>query len=103
MSHLLYYADDKREPNIRTLIREGDIDMVVNLRDQGGNTEPKNNYVTRRTAVDFGIPLIVNPQLFAMFSEALDKESRRKTKISSANSIFDYYNAETWTDPKEFH
>lgn len=38
------------------------IDLVVNLP-TSSSTELKNNYLTRRTAVDFGVPLLTNAQV----------------------------------------
>lgn len=105
----IHYADSDKKPNIRTLISNEEIDLVVNLPSlsMSGGTEQKNNYITRRTAVDFGIPLLTNPQLFKMFVEAVVKHKEGKIQFSQAESLFDYYKMEkpedTWTGPSEFH
>lgn len=53
-------------------LRNGKIDLVINLP----TTESKqveNNYLMRRTAVDFGVPLLTNIHLVKLFSEAIAK------------------------------
>ena len=103
------YADSDKLPNIRSMISNEDIDLVVNLPSlsSSGGTEAKNNYVTRRTAVDFGIPLVTNPQIFQMLVTALGKHKEGKLQFSKAESLFDFYAKEkpeeTWTGPSEFH
>jgi carbamoyl-phosphate synthase (ammonia) len=102
------YADstDTGAPNIKQMISDDEVDMVVNLHTPT-STEVKNNYLTRRTAVDFGVPLLTNAQLFKMFAEALVKHKEGKFQFTKADSLFDFYEKEeedkTWTNPKEFH
>ena len=104
---LVGYADSTAEgPNIKTMISNEEIDLVVNLP-TSSSTELKNNYLTRRTAVDFGVPLINNAQLFKMFVEALQKHKNGKIQITEPENLFDYYlrekPEEAWTNEKEFH
>jgi len=103
---LLHYSDSKQEPNVQTMISEGEVDLVVNLP-TSSSVELQNNYQTRRTAVDFGVPLLNNPQLFKMFVEALKKHQEGQLQFTQASSLFDYYAKETpndtWTSPTEFH
>lgn len=47
---LVHYADSTEEPNIRDMISNEKIDLVVNLP-TASSTELKNNFSTRRTAV----------------------------------------------------
>ncbi|XP_029968406.1 carbamoyl-phosphate synthase [ammonia], mitochondrial [Salarias fasciatus] len=57
-------------PSIKRLIREGDIDLVVNL--PNNNTRyVKDNFIIRRMAVDYGVPLITNYQVVKLFAEAV--------------------------------
>eukprot|EP01038_Epipyxis_sp_PR26KG_P004965 gene4965-6940_t len=100
---LMHYADSTQLPNIRTLISNNMIDLVVNLP-TSSSTELKNNFLTRRTAVDFNVPLLTNPQLFKLFVESLKKHKAGKVQ---ADSLFDFYAREkpeeSWTNPTEFH
>lgn len=105
-STLIHYADSTESPNIRTLISDSSIDLVVNLP-TSSSTELKNNFLTRRTAVDFGVPLLTNAQLFKMFVESLRKHKEGKVQFTRGASLFDYYEreapADSWTSPTEFH
>ena len=68
---------------------------------------PAASRLTRRTAVDFGVPLLTNPQLFIMFVDALRKHKAGHITITQAESLFDFYAKEkpdeVWTDKTEFH
>lgn len=78
---LAHYADSTQSPNIKEMISNKQIDLVVNLPTPN-STELRNNFVTRRTAVDFGVPLLTNAQLFTMFVEALVKHRQGRMQIS---------------------
>merc|ERR1712085_227340 len=55
------------KPNAVDLIKSGDIGLVINIP----NHESKrleDNYHMRRTAVDFGIPLLTNTNLVKVFT-----------------------------------
>lgn len=85
---MVHYANSKESPNVCTMISNREIDMVINLP-SSNSTELKNNYLTRRYAVDFGVPLLTNPQLFRMFVEAIVKEREGKiiiTKVKTSNT-----------------
>jgi len=103
---LVHYADSSDSPNIKKMISDDEIDLVVNLP-TASSTELKNNFTTRRTAVDFGVPLLTNAQLFKMFVEALEKHRAGKIKFTQAESLFDFYSMEkpedAWTSVDEFH
>jgi carbamoyl-phosphate synthase (ammonia) len=78
---LINYADSHSDPNIRNLISNKEIDLVVNLP-TSSSTELKNNFLTRRTAVDFGVPLLTNAQLFILFVDSLKKHKEGKFQFS---------------------
>jgi hypothetical protein len=82
---LVAYADSPDPNNIKNLIANKEIDLVVNLPTQEateGHPEQKNNFLTRRTAVDFGVPLLTNAQLFKMFVEAIDKHKKGELEVT---------------------
>jgi carbamoyl-phosphate synthase (ammonia) len=103
---LVHYADSADPMNIKKLISDKEIDLVVNLP-TSSSTELQNNFATRRTAVDFGVPLLTNAQLFKMFVEAIEKHKAGKLQFTQADSLFDYYRREkpeeAWTSADEFH
>jgi methylglyoxal synthase len=84
---LVHYGDSSQQPNIVTMISNKEIDMVVNLWSYGGG-EKKNNYLSRRTAVDFGVPLLTNPQLFKLFAEALKKNKEGKLQFTQVSQSY---------------
>lgn len=101
----MHYADSDLSPNVRDLISSDEICLVVNLP-SALSTDLRNNYLTRRTAVDFGVPLLTNAQLFTMLAEALKKHSDGKLQVTQVSSLFDYYSKDKddiWTDKTEFH
>jgi carbamoyl-phosphate synthase (ammonia) len=65
------------------------------------------NYHLRRTAVDYGVPLLTNPNLVAMFANAMTAHAHKPFVGLSPESLFDHYRAEkpsdAWTAPSEFH
>ena len=65
------------------------------------------NYQVRRTAVDFGVPLLTNLNLVTMFADAMEKHSKNPMVGLLPSSLYDYYHAEkasdAWTSPTEFH
>jgi carbamoyl-phosphate synthase large subunit len=62
---------EEQQPNIITYLREGKIDLVLNIPKNYQEEELTNDYLIRRQAVDLGIPLITNLQLAQRFVEAL--------------------------------
>ncbi|EGV91942.1 Carbamoyl-phosphate synthase [ammonia], mitochondrial [Cricetulus griseus] len=70
--------------SIRKLIRDGSIDLVINL--PNNNTKfVHDNYVIRRTAVDSGIALLTNFQVTKLFAEAV-----QKSRTVDSKSLFHY-------------
>ena len=103
------YADSDKKPSVRSLVQNEGIDLVINLPTPNATlgAEHRKDFLTRRTAVDFGVPLLTNTQLVKMFIESIKKHKEGKLQFSHAESLFDFYKKEkpeeAWTDPKEFH
>ncbi|XP_044161063.1 carbamoyl-phosphate synthase [ammonia], mitochondrial [Bufo gargarizans] len=71
-------------PSIYKLIKEGNIDMVINL--PNNNTKyVRDNFIIRRTAVDSGIALLTNFQVVKLFAEAI-----KYSGDLDAKSLFHY-------------
>uniref|UniRef100_A0A8C8T1Q0 carbamoyl-phosphate synthase (ammonia) n=2 Tax=Pelusios castaneus TaxID=367368 RepID=A0A8C8T1Q0_9SAUR len=71
-------------PRIRSLIKDGNIDLVINL--PNSNTKfVHDNYVIRRMAVDSGIALLTNFQVTKLFAEAIKYSGKVDSK-----SLFHY-------------
>lgn len=99
-------VDIKEGSDACQLIEDGVVDLVINLPTRE-STNPKDNYLIRRKAVDFGVPLLTNLQLVELFTESIDKYQEGGMVGLEPNSLFDYYRSEnpedTWTGPQEFH
>jgi carbamoyl-phosphate synthase (ammonia) len=87
-------------------IKEGKIDLVVNLPN-AKSAQTAHNFQIRRTAVDFAVPLLTNPNLVTMFADAMEKQTRSPMVGLKPESLFDHYRGEkatdAWTNPNEFH
>ncbi|CAH0478429.1 unnamed protein product [Peronospora belbahrii] len=99
-------SDGDSEMNVLNLIKEGKIDLVVNLPNSQSQ-QIENNYRIRRTAVDFSIPLLTNISLVQLFVEAMAVHKNQPLLGLEPDSLFDYYKREkeddAWTDVHEFH
>lgn len=60
-----------KSPNAADFIKSRKIDLVINIPKNYQEEELTNDYIIRRTAVDFKIPLITNRQLAMRLAEAL--------------------------------
>ncbi len=70
-AEILHWPLDQRKPNVKDFIGAGKIDLVINIPKNFQEEELTNDYIIRRQAVDFGIPLITNLQLAKRFVESL--------------------------------
>jgi carbamoyl-phosphate synthase large subunit len=62
---------ESKEPNISGFIKRREIDMIINIPKNNRETELKNDYIIRRMAVDFDIPLFTNIKVAREFIDAL--------------------------------
>jgi len=65
---------EDKSPNAIEYITQGKIDLVINIPKNYQEQELTNDYLIRRKAVDFSIPLITNVQLAQRFVEALSRK-----------------------------
>ncbi|MBN2600326.1 MAG: ATP-grasp domain-containing protein, partial [Candidatus Thermoplasmatota archaeon] len=84
-SEILSWPSEGTEPNTLTYLANGKIDLVINIPKNIEKEELDNDYLIRRKAVDFNIPLITNLQLAKRFVEALQRTSPDDLKIKSWN------------------
>jgi len=70
---LLYKPSSGQKPSIIEYLSSGELDLVVNVPENLTRSEQTNGYKIRRTAVDFGVPLISNLQLARLLVRALEK------------------------------
>jgi carbamoyl-phosphate synthase large subunit len=62
---------ESREPNISGLIKRREVDLIINIPKNNRETELKNDYLIRRMAIDFDIPLFTNIKVAREFIDAM--------------------------------
>lgn len=82
---ILHWPLEEKEPNTLTYIAKGKIDLVINIPKNIEKEELDNDYLIRRKAVDYNVPLITNLQLAKRFVETLQRISLDDLKIKSWN------------------
>ena len=80
---LVHWPLEDKRPNVLDLLRSGKIDLVINIPKNYQEEELTNDYIIRRTAVDFTIPLFTNVQLARRFVEAISRKSIADLQIKS--------------------
>jgi carbamoyl-phosphate synthase large subunit len=80
---LAHWPEDNASPNTLELLAARGVDLVVNIPKHSGERELSNDYLIRRRAADFGIPLITNIQLAQRLVEALSKKGLAELQIKS--------------------
>lgn len=73
------------EPNASTLIAERTVDLVINIPKSAARDELENDYLIRRKAVDFDVPLIADLQLAKRFTEAFCSPAADRLSAKSWN------------------
>ena len=66
----VHWPDEESQPNVVDLIKNGSLDLVVNIPKNFMESELNNDYLIRRRAVDHAVPLITNTQLALRMIEA---------------------------------
>ena len=105
---LLHYPDSEKgvEPNVLTYLKTGKIDLTINVP-TFESKKVKENFLMRRTSVDFGIPLLTNIQLVSVFADAINEYKKGELKGLDSKSLFEHYQKESpgdfWTASNEFH
>ncbi|WP_235208303.1 ATP-binding protein, partial [Saccharicrinis fermentans] len=81
---LIYWpSEPDKRPNSLEMIREKEIDLVINIPKNLSTNELKNGYKIRRNAIDFNIPLITNARLASAFIQAFCKMGQDEISIKS--------------------
>ena len=64
-------------------IRSGQIDLVLNIPKNDQEDELTNDYIIRRAAVDYNVPLITDRQIAMRLAEALSRVGLEDLQIKS--------------------
>jgi len=82
-AEVLFWPLEKEEPNTLNYIADQKVDLIINIPKNIEKEELDNDYLIRRKAVDFNVPLITNLQLAKRFVDALYRSSMDDLKIKS--------------------
>lgn len=77
------WPDEAGELNVKKLIAQKTFDLIINIPKDVTERELANDFVIRRSAIDFNIPLITNARLAAAFIRAFCTLSDEDIKIKS--------------------
>src|SRR5205823_3196986 len=80
---LAHWPAEQVSPNTLELLAARAVDLVVNIPKHSGEEELSNDYLIRRRAADYGIPLITNIQLAQRFVEAISRKGLGELQIKS--------------------
>ncbi len=87
-SKLVHWPDVPDSPNVLELLKERKVDLVINIPKDLSESELRNDYQIRRSAVDYNIPLITNARLASAFVYAITRYEVDDLSISSWLSYF---------------
>jgi carbamoyl-phosphate synthase large subunit len=79
----LHWPLEKTEPNIATMLRERKFDLVINIPKNNGEKELRNDYIIRRMAVDFDLPLVTDIKMARRLTEALAQNRDRGLEVKA--------------------
>ena len=79
----VFWPDEKQQPNAYDLIKNKQVDLVINIPKNLTSKELSNDYTIRRAAVDFNIPLITNARLASAFVYAIHRYRLEDLPIKS--------------------
>src|SRR5437879_8790746 len=72
---ILYKVSEKKKPNIMDYLQNGEIRLVINIPSQEGDPAShrilKDEYLIRRKADEFGVPIVTNLEIARELYKAL--------------------------------
>jgi len=80
---ILHWPLENKSPNVLDYLSSGKLDLIINIPKNYQEDELTNDYIIRRRAVDFGIPLITNIQLAQRFVEAMSAKKFEDLEVKS--------------------
>ncbi len=78
-----YWPDEEGQPQAIELLRNHEVDLVINVPRNNSDKELTNGYRIRRAAIDLNIPLITNARLASAFIYAFCAKSPDQIEIKS--------------------
>ena len=85
ISELVFWPDVEESPNALNLIRQREVDMVINIPKNLSSEELQNDYTIRRAAIDYNIPLLTNARLASALVNAFMQHENTLPEVMSWN------------------
>jgi len=82
-SEILFWPLQKKEPNAMTYIANKKLDLIINIPKSIDEEELTNDYLIRRKAIDYNVPLITNLQFAERFIEAISRVKLEDLAVKS--------------------
>ncbi|MBT4541208.1 carbamoyl-phosphate synthase (glutamine-hydrolyzing) large subunit [Candidatus Woesearchaeota archaeon] len=89
---MLHWPLDEKKPNVLDYIKNKAVDLVVNIPKSNERIELSNDYIIRRTAADFSVPLITNFQCTKLFVESICNYNEDDLTVKSWNEYHETLN-----------
>jgi len=93
---MVYKGSVKREPNAITLLREGKLDLVINVPDSMDSQALTDGFEIRRVAVDSAVSLITDIKTAILTTMALHRKWERER---AGKSFYDYSSWQECVEP----
>jgi carbamoyl-phosphate synthase large subunit len=77
------WPDEEGDLNVKTMISNKQFDLVINIPKNTSKRELENDYIIRRGAIDYNIPLLTNARLASAFINAFCSISIDEIQIKS--------------------
>jgi carbamoyl-phosphate synthase large subunit len=88
---MLHKVSEKRKPNILDYLMNKEVKLVINIpsahNDQATKKTLRDEFLIRRKAAEFGIPVVTNMELARALIKALTRPNRRKPDVSRIQPI----------------
>lgn len=79
----LYKASDRIEPNITSLIKDKQVDLIINIPQRTGGRSLTDGYKIRRLAIDHHIPLVTDLQIAQLLLKCLAEIDPSRIPVKS--------------------
>ena len=87
---ILYKVSEKKKPNIMDYLQSREVRLVINIPSHEGDPAShrilKDEYLIRRKAAEFGIPIVTNLELARALTKALVRHNARLQSESQSRT-----------------
>ncbi|MBT4824233.1 carbamoyl-phosphate synthase (glutamine-hydrolyzing) large subunit [Candidatus Woesearchaeota archaeon] len=89
---MLHWPLDNKKPNVLDYIKNKAVDLVINIPKSNEKIELSNDYIIRRGAADFSVPLITNLECTKLFIESICNYGEDDLTVKSWNEYHETLN-----------